>query len=183
MMTTSANGIRSNRTSLHCEELESRSNPSSVSATFNSAGNLVVTGDSNSNEFIVEENSAGQFLVIGENGTTINGLTSINFGRIHPTDVVIKDGNGNDQISVIGISIADGFTLTTGSGNDVVNLDGVLANYVSVSASGGNNTLVTTDVIARIGANITAGSGTNYWYDNSFVVGDYLTHSGWKIEG
>lgn len=180
MNAASATITHSSRTKLNCEELESRSNPSNLLAVLNSANDLIVYGGNAGSEIVLEENMAGDYYVMGINGTTLDGRSVVNFGVIHPTNVLIEMTGGNNQIQVIGIHATGTFAILTGNGNDYVNMSGVDADRVGVNLQGGNNTLKTTLVVAQIGANFVAGSGTSVWYDDDVLVGQYLMHSGWS---
>jgi hypothetical protein len=185
MKTLPANPTRSIQTRLNCEQLESRTTPSNVNAVFNSSNYLVVIGDNGNNVILVEENTQGDYFVIGENGTNVNGKTNqqtsaVGFGAIHPVGVVIEDGNGNDRIEVLGVHASNGFLVSTGSGSDFVNLEGVVANYVLVNERGASSTLETASVVAGTGASIVTEGGDSVWYDYSLVAGRYIDRSGWS---
>jgi hypothetical protein len=183
MKTIMGNGNCSGHTRLNCEQLESRSNPSNISVSF-SANTLAITGGPAIHQYTVEETSGGDFLIIGQNGTTVNGKAEINYGKINVSNLNINDGNGSNRITVIGVHVSDGFNLTTGNGNDVVTLDDVVATNITVHEEGGNNVLTTTGVIGINSAAIDAGSGFNIWYDNSVLAGNSLTYKGWsEIQG
>lgn len=183
MKDASGNAPRFIRTTLNCEQLELRTNPSSNISVAFSGGNLVVTGGVASHQYIVEENAAGDILVIGQNGTTVNGASQINFGRINLKNLSINDGNGNNRITVIGVDVPGTVAVATGNGNDWVTLDDIEAANISVHESGGNNTLETTSVIALNSAVIDSGNGYNIWYDNRLMAGISLSKKGWdKID-
>jgi hypothetical protein len=173
--------LSSTRTRLNCEQLESRSNPANVGVSY-VGGILTITGDNNSNLFIVQENQLGDYFVEGGTGTLINGKSAINLGNITPNNINISDGNGNDHIAIYGVHAAGNLVVITGiSGNAFVNISGAISSYMEVDLRGSNNTLETSAVTARVGAYIVAsGKGFNVWVDNGLSTSKYLVDSGWS---
>jgi hypothetical protein len=178
MKTSSKNSLCPHRTTLNCEQLESRTNPGNVRA-FVSQGSLWVYGDNSGVTFTVQENLAGDYFVIAGAGTTINGTSAVGFGAIHPINVTADAGKGDNHIAIYGVHPSNILWMTLGSGNDYVNLSGDHANYVSVNEGGGNNTLVTTQVYATASATFLAGNGYNVWYDNGYEAGQ-VVERGWS---
>lgn len=169
------------RMSLNCEQLEPRENPSNVTVVYNSAHNLIITGDNGNNVFILEENLAGDYYVTAGTGTTVNGSSFVQLGVIHPVIIEIADGNGDDHMAVYGVHPSYILGVRTGNGNDFVNLSGVTTDYVGVKLGNGSNLLETNSVVALKGAMISAGYGKNEWIDNGFKSDGYLGESGWGV--
>ena len=173
-----ASGLRS---CLNCESLESRETPSNVSVVYNSAHNLIVTGNNSGNIFTLEENLAGDYYVTAGNGTTVNGVYAVNLGVIHPVNIEITDGNGSNYFAIYGVHPSNSLSVHTGTGNDYVTISGVETDYVNVNEGAGENTLRTTSVVALEGADIKAGSGYNVWIDEVLRSNGYLQQSGWSL--
>jgi hypothetical protein len=139
----------SSRGQLRVEPLEGRWVPAgNVTATVDH-GDLVVTGDAESNNVEIIQTAEG-IQVIGDFGTTVNGGAS--FTAVGVTkDVVVSLGDGDDTLGMA-LNVPRDLTIVLGAGGNVVNFGGFLdAPVVPVT----NGVVVGRDLV------ISAGSGAN----------------------
>jgi len=112
------------RAFLNVEQLETREVPAgNVTATL-SGGALFLAGDQFSNQVSVQQNSLGDIVILGRNGTTINGQPSVYAGRGIPGAFAADMGAGDDHLEVLGV-FAGAITLQGGLGNDSLVLGNV----------------------------------------------------------
>lgn len=119
---------------LGIESLESRTMMAGDVAAALAGGDLVLNGDNNSNEVVIRAtDQAGQFVVEGLNGTTINGQASATISGVND-DFRINLRNGNNALLMTAegangvqssFRISDDVQIRTGNGNDVVVFDNV----------------------------------------------------------
>src|SRR5262245_43598107 len=84
-------------------------------------GNLVVSGDSASNDVVIAQTPSG-IVVLGQPGTTINGGAS--FTAVGVTgDVRVTLGGGNDTLQAA-VAVPRDLTIDLGSGDDAVTFGG-----------------------------------------------------------
>jgi len=123
------------RALLSVEHLETRDVPAgNVSATL-SGGALFLAGDQFSNQVSVQQNQLGDIVILGRNGTTINGQPSVYVGRTIPSAFAADMGAGDDHLEVLGV-FAGAITLQGGVGNDSIVLGNVGASG-NIEAYGG----------------------------------------------
>lgn len=81
---------------------------------------LVINGDVNANSIAIVD--VGNFrLLIGLNGTTVNGKTFDFFSKDNLLDTVIDMGGGNDLVVVVSAIVdEEEFVAEGGAGNDVI---------------------------------------------------------------
>ena len=169
-----------------------------VTASIDGSGTLVVKGDNKSNDVIVIA-GAGDTLVVGKPGTTVNGGTagadfpgfpniSVNTGNgddtvelddLNGQNASVDTGNGEDQVLVQtiffpGQSSVNNLNIDTGNGNDAVtfNFNGqsVIGN-ANIDLGNGSDKLTVLGNIAIGGdAHIHGGNGP-YTLDVSGVTG------------
>jgi hypothetical protein len=169
------------RARLNCEQLEARENPAgNVTAFFNAAGQLFVIGDGFDNQVSTQIDSAGNLVVIGVNGTTVNGQPLVRFGPFVPTDVIIDGGFGNDQLDVGGIFINNSLQIGGGAGNDLVIVRGTNMARLFVDTNVGNDLLITNNSAIRVVARLHGGPGFDTWDFNNIFVGGFLFHDGFE---
>lgn len=118
-----------NQRSLRLQPLESR-NPLAGNIIGNLVGTtLALGGDAADNQLVVTEVAPNQIQVTGLTGTTINGAPSQLFTANLIESVVIRTAEGDDQVKVENLSLADtpnGYLgIFTSRGNDIVKLSNV----------------------------------------------------------
>jgi hypothetical protein len=179
-MSAQANAPIRPRAQLHCEQLESRENPAGNVLAFVSNGSLFVAGDVFDNQVSTQIDSSGNLVVIGVNGTTVNGQALVRFGPFIPINVVIDGGAGNDQLDVGGIFVGNRLSISGGAGNDLVIVRGTSAEFMTVATHVGNDLLITNNSIARTGADFHGGLGFDVWSFNGFFAGAFALHDGFE---
>jgi hypothetical protein len=132
---------------------------------------LYITGDGFDNAVSTQQDAAGNIVVVGVNGTTINGLSEVHFGPGILRDVIVRGGGGNDLIDVAGVLVTNGISVETGNGNDQISLRNVTAQYIAAYSHGGSDALMTTNVRVGIGFDFKGGLGTDYWQNRGIVYG------------
>ncbi len=115
-----------NQRSLRLQPLESR-NPLAGNIIGNLVGTtLALGGDAADNQLTVTEVAPNQIQVTGLMGTTINGAPSQLFASNLIESVIIRTGEGEDQVKVENLSLSDtpnGYLgIFTSRGNDTVKL-------------------------------------------------------------
>jgi hypothetical protein len=142
---------------LKLERLEDRSMMAGNVTVKITAGDVVITGDGNSNDIEISQPSLDRFKVTGRtsNGalTKINGVSNRSFFynlTSFNDDIIINMNGGNDRIFVHGydsgfgdLDAHDDLLINMGTGNDVVTLRYVEAQAgdVSVDLGTGSDTL------------------------------------------
>jgi hypothetical protein len=177
MVTTSRNATRPR---LNCEQLESRENPAGNVSVFISGAQLIVAGDAFDNAVSTQQDQFGNVVIIGVNGTTVNGQSAIFLGPFIPFDAIFDGGAGNDQIDVAGLFVSRQLTVSGGSGNDLVQLRGVNSNFITVATHDGNDTLIGTNVVARTGMQIDGGTGFDIGLLRNISAGSFFFHSNFE---
>jgi hypothetical protein len=81
---------------------------------------LVITGDNLANAITLTTNSAGDVLVVGRNGTLVNGTPSVRFRRPVLNSVEILMFGGNDNVLINGLTVNNDLFLNLGDGNDTL---------------------------------------------------------------
>jgi hypothetical protein len=158
---------------LRCERLEARDTPAGNVTAVLSGSQLYVTGDGFDNAVSTQQDAAGNIVVVGVNGTTVNGQPWVYVGQGILSDVVIRGGGGNDQIDVAGLYVTGGLTIETGNGNDQVSIRDVTAPYVVAYTRGGSDALLTTNVYASVAIDFQGGDGYDYWQNRNTQVGQW----------
>jgi len=170
----------SSRPRLNCEQLEARENPAGNVNVFISGGQLFVIGDAFDNAVSTQQDAFGNIVVIGVNGTTVNGMSAISLGSFIPMDAIFVGGAGNDQIDVAGLFVTRQITVSGGPGNDLVQLRGVNANFITVGMHDGNDTLIGLTVRARTGMQIDGGTGFDIALLRNIFAGSFFFHSNFE---
>ncbi len=118
-----------------------------------SGADLVVNGDNSGNEVVIRATEqAGQFVVEGLNGTTINGQQSATISGV-TDDLRINLRNGDNVLLLTAegpdgeqsfLQVADDLQIRTGSGQDVVVFDNVrVGDRADLRTGDGADTIVT----------------------------------------
>jgi hypothetical protein len=127
---------------LSLEMLEERIAPTGAVAVKAAGANLTITGDADSNEITVDQPGAGQFRVVGLNGTLVNGQAEVTFDAV-TGNVSFKMGAGDDQAHISNLQVAKNFSFDGGAGNDTLTASAVsVLGSVSVKAGDGNDAVL-----------------------------------------
>lgn len=81
---------------------------------------LVVTGDDLANAITITRNAVGDTLVVGRNGTKVNGGPSVRFPGAVLNSVEVMMFAGNDSVIVNNLVINNDLYLNLGDGNDTL---------------------------------------------------------------
>lgn len=114
-----------------------------------------VIGDNSANTISISQNSAGDLVVTGENGTLVNGRPSIRIRNFPINAMEVRMNGGNDRVTFSNVTIANDLFVDLGAGTDRL-LTGGLPSYV-----GKNMT-------------IEGGTGTDYVRLTGWTIGDDL---------
>jgi len=136
---------------MRLESLEGRSPMAgNVFATIR-LGSLNIEGDSKSNEIAVVDLGGGRVQVTGQNGTKVNGLSSL-IVTGNTTDFKADLKGGNDIISWRGIEshVVPRFSIEAGIGNDSVFVDHLFAGRAKVEGGLGNDVIEVLNAKAAI---------------------------------
>lgn len=124
---------------------------------------LLVEGDNLDNQVTIAQTAAGDVVVSGQNGTTINGLPSVRFVRPALNAAEVRLGSGNDTVVLRGVQLTNDLFVDLGAGND--RLTTVAAAPVTVGANAsiygesGNDTVVLNSLTVREDLFIDGGIG------------------------
>ena len=167
--------LRTKRTCLNCEALETRENPDGNVSLSVVGGSIFMQGDGVGNHIQLSQGPLGNNIVTGLNNTTINGQTTINLGRFIPINVFIHGDGGADRIEVANMRIAGTLTIIPGDENDRVDITNVSASVVNINMGAGNDTLVVNGLIARSALMLDGGSGYDLLHlSNVFAGSGYV---------
>ena len=114
-------------------------------------GSLVtIFGDSAANSIVVSQNAAGDLVVAGRTGTTVNGRASVRFPRLRLNAAEIRMGNGNDFVTLRGVTTGNDLFIDLGAGDDRLNtIEPVTVGAnLTIEGSAGNDVVQLTDVTA-----------------------------------
>ncbi|MBC8113194.1 MAG: hypothetical protein H7062_02360 [Candidatus Saccharimonas sp.] len=145
------------------------------------AGVLVLDGDGLANQVQLTVASNGQLTATGLSGTTINGVTSFNFGVVS-TPLRVNGGAGDDTISMnsTAATIANNVTIDGGLGNDTVSVMGKFGGNLvlnggtaPVGATGGNDTITVSNSTVAVDLIIDSGDDN----DKVTLSGSTVTHN------
>ena len=103
-------------------------------------GNLKIEGDNQANEIAVVDLGGGKVEITGQNGTKVNGLSSVTISG-NTTGFKAELKGGDDIISWRGIEghITPLFKIETGAGNDSVAVDNLFAGLAEIETGLGND--------------------------------------------
>ncbi len=103
---------------------------------------LIVRGDALANAITLSRNTAGEVLVVGRAGTTVNGQASVRFRRAVLNSVEVLLFGGNDNVIINNLVINNDLFLNLGSGNDTFRSGGlptVVGANLTVEGGSGND--------------------------------------------
>jgi hypothetical protein len=178
--------LRRNRTTqLRIEALESRAMMAGNVTAAVVGGNLLIRGDNQFNDIAITAGpNPGDFLITGNNGTTVNGssapITESGVTRnvmiaFKKAGCTLKIGDSQDQT----LSIPGQLAIGAGSGNNTIDLENLqIGGNLNVGLGNGQNTLTVDSVTARA-ALIGAGSGGDtVTISNTTVTKEFLVGTG-----
>lgn len=122
-----------------------------------------VTGDNLSNQISITQNPAGDVIVAGQTGTTVNGAPSVRFVRPALNAMEVRMEGGDDTVTMRGVQLTNDLFVDLGAGND--RLTSPAATPISVGAnaalygSAGNDTFQLTNSQVREDLFIDGGIG------------------------
>ncbi len=102
------------------------------------SGNLLVTGDNQSNLISISADASGGISIEG-NETLINGSSSAFQFDGNLKNVTLRMLGGDDQVTVAGLQLSKKLLLDLGRGNDRLQLANVSGRDLTVSAGSGND--------------------------------------------
>ncbi len=114
-------------------------------------GSLVtIFGDSAANSIVVSRTAAGDLVVAGRTGTTVNGRPSVRFPRLQLNAAEIRMGGGNDFVTLRGVVTGNDLFIDLGAGADRLNtIEPVTVGAnLTIEGSAGNDVVQLTDVTA-----------------------------------
>ena len=114
----------SNQVEFAVESLESRKMMAGDVAARVVNGDLVVSGDNQDNELYFYQSGPDSFVLFGENGTRINGLSGAPFIGVRD-DIRINLRNGDNKIAFQGLDLPDDILVRTGNGTDKLIFEGL----------------------------------------------------------
>lgn len=149
---------------------------------------LRVEGDNLANQVTLSQSIAGDLVVSGQNGTTINGMPSVRFVRPVINAAEIRMEGGDDAVVLRGLQLANDLFVDLGAGNDRLTSPAAAPISVGASASiygeAGNDTIqlnrtkVFQDLYIDGGIGALAATVTDASIDKSMIiVGDEANDS------
>ena len=125
---------------MRMENLEGRSLMAGDVFASMKLGSIKIEGDSQANEIAVIDLGGGKVEITGQNGTKVNGLSSVTLSG-NTTGFKADLKGGDDVISWRGIEshITPRFNIETGSGNDSVFVDQLFAGLAAIETGLGND--------------------------------------------
>ena len=143
------------------------------------AGVLVLTGDAQANEVQLTVAANGQLTARGLSGTTINGVTSVNFGVVNT--LTVDGGAGADKISLNSPSatIANDVTINGGADNDTISIAGRFGADLIIDGGLGLDTISVSKSTVGVDIDLDSGDGNDKVTLSGTTVGrDVLIQSG-----
>ena len=138
---------------LHCRPLEDRTTPAVSVSLF--GGSLVLNGDNAGNDVLITVNSgnnvdvavngtsagsfhptAGLFASMGTGNDTFN--VNLNGNTLALSNVVLRGGNGDDNLTIAGGTLQASVWLLGGNGDDSLTIGGATVTGAAVVLDGGN---------------------------------------------
>lgn len=142
----------------------------------------IVNGDSadNSVEVLID---GGNVIVRGIDNTTVNGSTDdfiLATGTSVPLDFRASLGQGNDNLSIDGVTIGRHASISAGAGNDTVAITGAssIGWNLSIAGDAGDDILSVQDSNVTGTATLTGGSGNDMLVMSGSVASNHIVMSG-----
>lgn len=155
------------------ESLDSRLVPAGNITAQLSSGDLALTGDALGNEVRVSQNAAGDVVVRGLNGTTVNGVTQVVYRGVALNKFEANLEGGNDALTVANLRTADGIYVNLAAGNDRMVMNGAISgNVIDVNKGTGTDSVrgQNTTVIGDV--NVIADGQTTAVFDIASIDGN-----------
>ena len=143
------------------------------------AGVLVLNGDALANQVQLTVASNGQLTATGLTGTTIDGVTSVNFGVVNT--LTVNGGAGDDKIflNATAAPIANNVTIDGGAGNDTISITGRFGANLVLTGGAGLDTISVSKSTVAVDLNLDAGDGNDRVTVSDSTVGrDAVIQSG-----
>jgi len=155
--------------------------PPDVTVTL-SRGDLVIRGRSSQGAEIeiTEGATTDEFIVTGLNDTTVNGQSAVAISGVDD-DVRIHMRNGDNNITLSGITVADDLVIRTGRGDDTITLAGVtVADNTRIVTGWGDDDvdLGDSEFSGRVHVRTSAGADNVDLSDSAFG-GQVRVNTGW----
>ena len=149
-------------TSLHLEleTLEAkRMMAGDVNVSVTGGGDLLVTGDQQDNQLVIESVGIGNYRLTGIDGTRINGQQSVTVTGVED-DVRIQLRNGDNRLHLDGVLVRDDLQILTGSGEDKIWIEnGVVGDDLDIRTGRGDDTLLMQRALVNDRLNIRTDQG------------------------
>jgi hypothetical protein len=149
------------RKKLRLEPLEVRTVMTGNVTAVVQGGVLVVTGDTEDNGIVITQTEAGNYLVEGDETTTINGGGSFeSTSTVRSFKINMKDGN--DSVAVQNLDLRQFLVLDGGAGNDTLSLSNVSVGLIAAVRGGAGDDGISVEGV-DVGATllVDAGKGIN----------------------
>ena len=143
--------MRKNTRSMRFENLEGRSLMAGDVFASIKLGSVKIEGESQANEIAVVDLGGGAVEITGQNGTKVNGVSSVTLsGNTAGFKAELK--GGDDIVSWRGMEshITPRFSIDTGSGNDSVLVDQLFAGIAEIEGGLGNDVIQVLNAKAAI---------------------------------
>ncbi len=132
-----------------------------------SGSDLILIPDAHDNGVLISPDAAGNVLVTGVGGTTINGSTipfpvSSSGGGVLPEDLTVVGSAGSDLISLLDVTVTGNAIISGGSEIDSIYLSGVIVGgNLRLSEDAGNGFIDVIDSTITGVAQLLTGAGDN----------------------
>lgn len=114
-------------------------------------GSLVtIFGDNAANSILISQSAAGDLVVSGRTGTTVNGRPSVRFPRLQLNAAEIRMEGGNDFVTLRGVITGNDLFIDLGAGADRLNTSGpvTVGANLTIEGAGGNDLIQLTSLAA-----------------------------------
>lgn len=88
------------------------------------AGDLVLDGDALANQVKLSVSSTGELIATGLTGTTIDGVSSVNFGVVNSLTIDTDAGQDSITLTSTAFTFAGDISIDGGVGNDLISVTG-----------------------------------------------------------
>jgi hypothetical protein len=121
---------------------------------------LVVRGDDQANELAVTQNSAGDVIVQGLNGTTVNGLASLTLPNPQLNSADVRMEGGDDQLTVTELGTTTDLNIDLGTGDDSASVVANVGGNLTIKGEAGNDSVLVRETAVGLDLNVEMGTGT-----------------------
>lgn len=157
-MKTTSPGLRSPSS---VEMLETRIAPAGVVTVNFANGLLILEGDASGNEVEIRPGGPDGFLIVGVNGTTLNGGSTTELAFDGPLKGISADLlGGNDLLSFLGIDVAGNVSVLLGEGTNGVTFDdAAIKGNATITGGTAADTVTFAEGATSVGGNFTVDLG------------------------